>query len=134
MSAVEDLKSILSDLKKSQDIEICAVISRNGIPLAYELPDGAHIDAFSTLSATILGASEVIYSGLGKKAPHRVLIEANGTNYIAVGVGPKALLVAMGSTKSPELTDNITTAAQKIEEVRHIPHKIFVYLDYQLDT
>ena len=117
MSAVEELKSILSDLKKGQDIEICAVVSRNGIPLAYELPEGAHIDAFSTLSATILGASEVIYSGLGKKTPHRVLIESNGSNYIAVGVGPKALLVVMGSTESPELSGNVMSAAEKIKEV-----------------
>lgn len=117
MSAVEELKTILTDLKKGNEIEICAVISRNGIPLAYELPEGAHIDAFSTLSATILGASEVIYSGLGKKAPHRVLIEANGSNYMAVGVGPKALLVAMGSTENPELNENIMSAAEKIKEV-----------------
>lgn len=117
MSAVEELKTILVDLKKENEIEICAVISRNGIPLAYELPEGAHIDAFSTLSATILGASEVIYSGLGKQAPHRVLIEANGTNYMAVGVGPKALLVAMGSTENPDLNDNIMSAAEKIKEV-----------------
>jgi predicted regulator of Ras-like GTPase activity (Roadblock/LC7/MglB family) len=117
MSAVEELKSILSDLKKGQEIEICAVVSRNGIPLAYELPDGAHIDAFSTLSATILGASEVIYSGLGKKTPHRVLIESNGSNYIAVGVGPKALLVVMGSTKNPELSGDVMSAAEKIKEV-----------------
>ncbi|UCF09107.1 MAG: roadblock/LC7 domain-containing protein [Thermoplasmata archaeon] len=117
MSAVEELKSILSDLKKKNKIEICAVVSRNGIPLAYELPEEAHIDAFSTLSATILGASEVIYSGLGKQAPSRVLIEANGTNYIAMGVGPKALLVVMGATKTPDLKKNIKTAATKIEEV-----------------
>ncbi len=117
MSAVEELKSILNELKTEQHIEICAVVSRNGIPLAYELPEGAHIDAFSTLSATILGASEVIYSGLGKKAPQRVMIEANGTNYIAVGVGPKALLVALSSIDSSDLLTNVTKAAEKIKEV-----------------
>jgi predicted regulator of Ras-like GTPase activity (Roadblock/LC7/MglB family) len=117
MSAVEDLKSILSNLRTSQNVEICAVVSRNGIPLAYELPDGVHIDAFSTLSATILGASEVIYSGLGKNAPDRVMIESNGPNYIAVGVGPKALLVAMSSTKSPEFATSVNAAADKIKEV-----------------
>jgi predicted regulator of Ras-like GTPase activity (Roadblock/LC7/MglB family) len=117
MSAVEELKSILNELKTEQDIEICAVVSRNGIPLAYELPEGAHIDAFSTLSATILGASEVIYSGLGKKTPQRVMIEANGTNYIAIGVGPKALLVALSSQESSDLLTNVTNAAEKIKEV-----------------
>lgn len=117
MSAVEELKSILNDLRNDGKIEIAAVISRNGIPLAWELPEGAHIDAFSTLSATILGASEVIYSGLGKQAPERVMIEANGSNYIAMGVGPKALLVAMGSEESHELVTDIKKAAEKINEV-----------------
>ncbi len=117
MSAVEELKSILNDLRNDGKIEIAAVVSRNGIPLAWELPEGAHIDAFSTLSATILGASEVIYSGLGKQAPERVMIEANGSNYIAMGVGPKALLVAMGSEESHELVTDIKKAAEKINEV-----------------
>jgi predicted regulator of Ras-like GTPase activity (Roadblock/LC7/MglB family) len=117
MSAVEELKSILNDMRANQQIDICAVISRNGIPLAYELPDGVHIDAFSTLSATILGASEVIYSGLRKNVPELVLIEANGTNYIAIGVGPKALLVAMSSLESSALTTNVMNAADKIKEV-----------------
>ena len=117
MSAVEELKSILNDMCTNQQIDICAVISRNGIPLAYELPDGVHIDAFSTLSATILGASEVIYSGLRKNVPELVLIEANGTNYIAIGVGPKALLVAMSSLESTALTTNVMNAADKIKEV-----------------
>jgi predicted regulator of Ras-like GTPase activity (Roadblock/LC7/MglB family) len=76
-----------------------------------------HIDAFSTLSATILGASEVIYSGLGRKPPQRVMIEANGINYIATGLGPKALLVAMSSTDSTALATNIEHAAEKIKEV-----------------
>ncbi len=117
MSAVEELKSILNELRINHDIEICAVISRNGIPLAYELPNGVHIDAFSTLSATILGASEVIYSGLRKNVPEHVLIESNGTNYIAIGVGPKALLVAMSSLDSSALTTNVLNAADKIKEV-----------------
>jgi predicted regulator of Ras-like GTPase activity (Roadblock/LC7/MglB family) len=117
MSAVEELKLILNRLRTEQNIEICAVISRNGIPLAHELPDGVHIDAFSTLSATILGASEVIYSGLGKTVPDRVMIESNGTNYIATGVGPKALLVVMSSSGTPDLATHITEAAQEIKEV-----------------
>ncbi len=117
MSAVEELKSILNELKTEKNIEICAVISRNGIPLAYELPKGVHIDAFSTLSATILGASEVIYSGLGKTTPQRVMIEANGTNYIAMGVGPKALLVVMSSTDSTALLTDLENAAEKVREV-----------------
>jgi predicted regulator of Ras-like GTPase activity (Roadblock/LC7/MglB family) len=117
MSAVEELKTILNELRTEKNVDICAVISRNGIPLAYELPDGVHIDAFSTLSATILGASEVIYSGLGKMTPQRVMIEANGTNYIAMGVGPKALLVAMSSADSTALVTNIEMAAEKIKEV-----------------
>lgn len=117
MSAVEELKSILNKLRAEENIEICAVISRNGIPLAYELPDNVHIDAFSTLSATILGASEVIYSGLGKTVPRRVMISANGTNYIATGVGPKALLVAMGTGDTTALETNVIEAAKKIKEV-----------------
>ena len=117
MSTVEELKGILSDLKNSHDITSCAVVSRNGIPLAYELPPGSHVDAFSTLSATILGASEVIFNGLGKPNPDRILIESNNGKYIAVGVGPKALLVAIADMDSSSLAEKIDTCANKIREV-----------------
>lgn len=117
MSTVGDLKNILSELKSSGNIDLCAVISRNGIPLAYELPNGAHVDVFSTLSATMLGASEVIYSGLGKQIPHRIVVESKEGTYMATGAGPKALLAAMSSQNDTSWMSNVATAADKIKEV-----------------
>ena len=117
MSTVDELKEVLGSLKDDHNITSCAVVSRNGIPLAYELPAGSHVDAFSTLSATILGASEVIFSGIGKSEPERILIESNNGTYIAVGVGPKALLVAIADTDVTGLKDHINAAAGKIKEV-----------------
>ena len=117
MSAAEELKHILQEMKTKENVEVCAVVSRSGIPLVYELPVGLHIEAFSTLSATILGASEVIYSEFGKKNPERIMIQSNDTNYVATSVGSKALLIAMSGMDSSELAKIVDKTANKIKEV-----------------
>ncbi len=51
-----------------------------------------HVETFATLSATLLGASEVVYTGLNKEPTKRVVVESDAGNLVAVGLGKKSML------------------------------------------
>src|SRR5687767_5583238 len=99
-TAVGELNRILRDFNAKYRASLSAVVSRSGVPIAWALPPEMRVDNLATLSATILGASEVIYSGLNKDPPRRVIVEAETGTLIATGVGPKSFLVAMVSGKA----------------------------------
>lgn len=117
MSTVGELKKILADLNSSYGVEISAIVSRSGIPIAWNLPKDVHVETFATLSATLLGASEVVYTGLNKEPPKRVVVESDDGNLVAVGLGKKAMLVAMSTQGVDKLTEGIDVATANIREV-----------------
>ncbi len=117
MSTVSELKKILSDLNSSYGVEISAIVSRSGIPIAWNLPKDIHVETFATLSATLLGASEVVYTGLHKDPPKRVVVESDDGNLMAIGLGKKAILVAMSSDTVDKLAEGVGIATANIREV-----------------
>ena len=117
MSMMAELKSVLGQLKEDVNADICAIVSRNGIPIAYEAPQGAHMDTFSTLSATILGAAEVIYSGLKKDKPDWVMVQSGNGIMMGKPIGAKAILVVVSPLPLKELTEKVDQATVNIKEV-----------------
>ena len=92
------LQTELDRLSTEHGIEISALVSRSGVPIVWHFPDDTQIETFATLSATIIGASEVVYTGLGKTIPNKVTIESqNGGLFIALGLDKKTIFVAMSS-------------------------------------
>ncbi len=47
------------------------------------------------MSATMLGAAETASTELEKGIPDRVIVESNNGKLIAIGAGPKALVVVL---------------------------------------
>lgn len=117
MSTVGELKKILADLNSTYGVEISAIVSRSGIPIAWNLPKDVHVETFATLSATLLGASEVVYTGLNKNPPKRVVVESDAGNLIATGLGKKAMLVAMSTQGVDKLSEGVEVATANIREV-----------------
>ena len=119
MSIVTELTKELDALASEQGIEISAVVTRSGAPIAWHLPNGSSAETIATLSATIFGASEVIYTGQGWEKPKKMTIEAGeqGT-FITRSLGTKAILVLMSKTMNrTELDKKATEAETKIREV-----------------
>ena len=119
MSKVGDMKKILKDMESEVGLEVGVVITRNGIPMAWNSSDAAtDIETFATLSATIFGASEVIFSGIKKPSPDIVMVHSPEGLFIASGLGKKGVLA--GITKSTD-TETIKTrmlaASDKIKGV-----------------
>lgn len=119
MSMIGELNSELEKLSQEHGIDISAIVSRSGVPIAWHLPDDSAMETFATLSATIIGASEVVYSGLGKEPPNRVTIESEqGNTFVASGLDKKTLMVAMSdSVKHEDLTKALLEAEKRIKEV-----------------
>jgi len=116
-TAVGELNRILRDFNAKYRASLSAVVSRSGVPIAWALPPDARVDNLASLSATILGASEVIYSGLNQDPPKRVIVEAEKGTLIATGVGPKSFLVAMVPGKTETVTSGLEQTATSIRHV-----------------
>jgi predicted regulator of Ras-like GTPase activity (Roadblock/LC7/MglB family) len=124
ISVAGQLQKELDNLSTDHGIEISALVSRSGVPIVWHLPDDAQVETFATLSATILGASEVVYSGLGKKTPNKVTIEGqNGGLLIALGLDKKTILGAMSSNSDyAGLSEVIVEAGKRMKGVMSSEH------------
>ena len=117
MAAVDALKGVLDKTSASEGIEIAGIVSRNGIPIVCNVPPGSQVDTFSTLSATIMGAAEVVFTGVGKDKPSVVLISSQSSNMICTPISQKSLLVLMGDKSFEELIRISEDAKKEIKEV-----------------
>lgn len=91
----EMLEKILSDLGRMGDVEASAIVSRDGLLMASDIPKEVHAETFAAMSATMLGAAETAISELKKGTPDRVIVESKEAKLIATGAGAKAFLVVM---------------------------------------
>ncbi len=100
VSLREMLEKILKDLKAIGDIEATAIVSRDGLLIAADIPQNVNAEAFAAMTATMLGAAETASSELGKGIPERVIVECKEGKIIACGAGAKALLVLMTNPRA----------------------------------
>lgn len=108
---VDALRNVLTDFREAAGAEACAVIARSGVPIAHLLPEDSHVDNFGTMAATLLGAVDVIYSGLHKDAPARVVIDTGGGFLVTQWVTEGAFLVAILPTFSPAVAQALEAAS-----------------------
>ncbi len=92
---IDLIDKLLSDLKKSGGVESCAAVSRDGLLIKSSIQKEQLAESFAAMSATMLGAAETASTELGKGVPNRVIVESTQGRLIAVGAGPKALLVVI---------------------------------------
>ncbi|MDI6888231.1 MAG: roadblock/LC7 domain-containing protein [Methanocellales archaeon] len=117
MTTVEMLEKVLTDLGRTGDIEASAIVSRDGLLMASDIPKSVHADTFAAMSATMLGAAETAILELKKGIPDRVIVESRKGKVITIGAGPKALLVVMTPPEAGLglILVNMEKAADKIK-------------------
>ena len=117
-SAVSEIKRILTDFNARYHATLSAVISRSGIPIAWSAPDdGFHLEDFATLAATLLGASEAIYTGLSQAPPTRVVIESDHGMLMAAGIGAKAFVIALTPARSEAIDRALDAVTEDVKSV-----------------
>ncbi|MDP7080048.1 MAG: roadblock/LC7 domain-containing protein [Candidatus Undinarchaeales archaeon] len=94
------LEKVLDGLRSVGDIEASAIVSRDGLLMASDMATGINAETFAAMSATMLGAAETAATELGRGLPDRIIVESEETKLIAIGTGPKALLVVMTSPEA----------------------------------
>ncbi len=116
---IDHVDKLLSDLKKVGGVETCAAVSRDGLLIRGIIADEQSAESFAAMSATMLGAAETATTELGKGIPHRVIVETERGRLIAVGAGPKALLVVLvdSETGLGLILLELEKSAQKLKEL-----------------
>ncbi|OGS42279.1 MAG: hypothetical protein A3K67_00040 [Euryarchaeota archaeon RBG_16_62_10] len=111
-----ELKPALRSLRQSCGAIASAVISRDGLVIAADVPEGVSIETLAIMCATLLGAASTAHSELRISTPVHVLVESEDAKMVVVGAGRKALIVAvvgrkgdanMALKKMDELADTI---------------------------
>ncbi|MBS3816382.1 MAG: roadblock/LC7 domain-containing protein [Candidatus Thermoplasmatota archaeon] len=118
MRAKKEVEEIFKEYCEKPAIEAIALASKNGIPIAFHLQDEEENESFSTLSATILGASEVIFSGFEKKNPNIIACDSKDSVLLIKEVGTNAVLSMMGdSDKKEEMIEDINEMVSEIDVI-----------------
>jgi predicted regulator of Ras-like GTPase activity (Roadblock/LC7/MglB family) len=107
-----ELKPALRALRQSCGAIASAVISRDGLVIAADMPEGVSMETFAIMCATLLGAASTANSELRAGTPLHVIVESEDAKMVVVGAGRKALIVAVIGKKGDS---NITL--RKLDEL-----------------
>lgn len=107
-----ELKPALRSLRQSCGAMASAVISRDGLVIAADLPEGVSMETFAIMCATLLGAASTANSELKVGTPRHVVVESEDAKMVVVGAGRKALIVAVVGRKA-----DTSVALKKLDEM-----------------
>ena len=71
-----------------------AIVSRDGVIVAADLPEVMSKETFSIMCATIMGAGMTAANELGRTPPAKVLMQSRDLQLIIVEAGRRAMIVA----------------------------------------
>lgn len=116
IKAQKQVEEIFEEYCKENEIEGIALTSKNGIPIASYLDKPEQSESFSTLSATIMGASEVIFSSFENNNPDLISARSEDSILMIKEMGTNAVLSVIGdSDKKDELMDKIDEIIEEID-------------------
>ena len=115
-TASDELRRLLGQFNKENGADLSMVLTRTGTSIAHEGSGEINADTFASLAATLMNAAEVMYAGLGRAAPFRILVESEQASLVASGLGAKAMFVAVGSDRERILRgmDDVTAGIRSI--------------------
>ncbi len=106
---------------KQGDIHALVLASKNGIPIATCIKKKDRSESFSALSATVLGASEVILSGLGKNRPELIEIDAGDSVLLIKELDRNSVLSLLGDSREVNyLKEILYEIDSKINNIKKI--------------
>jgi predicted regulator of Ras-like GTPase activity (Roadblock/LC7/MglB family) len=95
MKKIEKLERELKKLASVENIVGTAIIARNGMVIAEELPEGIDERRVGAMAATLMASIEILASTVGKGLPKRVYIELERTSAVVFELGPRAVLLTL---------------------------------------
>ncbi len=89
------LDNLVSRTKQSCDALAIAVVSRDGIVIAADMPPNLGRETFSIMCATILGAGMTAAHELGKTPPSRIILESQDLKIVIRESGRRSMVIAV---------------------------------------
>ena len=98
MTKADRLSAALDEfLSVSPDVDACAIVSADGLPIASALPVDVEEDRLAAMSAALLTLGEKAAEGLGKGDLAQVFVEGASGYVVLMAAGPHAVLVCVTS-------------------------------------
>lgn len=82
----------LRDLRKGNPAVHWALMSRDGVVLTADLPEGVHYETFAIMCATMLGAALTLNSEFPEGEVERIIVEAGRYRVIIIGIDLERLM------------------------------------------
>ena len=119
-TASDELRRLLGEFNKQNGAELSMVLTRTGTSIAHEGSGEINADTFASLAATLMNAAEIMYAGLGRPAPSRILVESEKASLVASGLGMRAMFVAVGGNRERILRgmDDVTAGIRSVLAAR----------------
>ena len=90
------LEKILDDLRAVGGVELCAIVSRQGLLMvSREASAGLDSEAFAALTATLYMSAESTTMRLSSQKPKSIIVETDDKHLITYAAGPDALIVVL---------------------------------------
>jgi hypothetical protein len=90
-----DLQKALKQLKTEFGSLASAVISRDGLLIAADMPEGTTAETFTIMCATLMGAASTAHSELRIGQPRLIRIASEKHDMILAGAGRKSIVVSI---------------------------------------
>ena len=111
------MERMLLELRDTCGSKAAAVVSRDGLVIAGDMPDNISRETFAIMCATILGAGLTAATELRYTPPSRVSLSTREARIHIFEAGPRALVVVV--TPPGRTEEEVHTALQPLmEEVR----------------
>ncbi len=118
MTMKNEVEEVFKQTTEGSDIEAIALTSKNGVPIASYMENREEHESFSTLSATILGASEVIFSAFDKGSIEEISIDSNESILLIKEATPDSVLSLLGNSEDKEiLLKEVEKIADKVKDI-----------------
>ncbi|MFQ5907375.1 MAG: roadblock/LC7 domain-containing protein [Thermoplasmata archaeon] len=89
------LEDVLVGLKEETEAIASAIVSRDGLVIASDLPEGVSAETFSIMCAAIMGAAMTTTTEMGRSAPSRILLESEDLLIVIYEADRRSMLVVV---------------------------------------
>ena len=91
----EQIELALSDLRKAGDIEASAVVRRDGLMIASDLPARVESRTVAAMTAALVGTAETFAGELKRGMFQQVVVDGEKGKIVAIGAGRLAILICL---------------------------------------
>jgi len=112
-------KEILIELKLNSGIYASAIVLKDGLIVASDMPSDINEETLAAMTATMLKAAETVFTELNKGDIERIIIEGTHAKIIAAAANKDFVLVSMAEPKATLglILHNMNKAIGKLNQI-----------------